>query len=206
MMRRSGFSVIELLLAAAVFSILVFVIASLRSNVDRLSSIVTQKLQSRQDIDRALEQMVSEIRSASPSSQGAFPVAQASTGTLTIYSDADGDGLFERIRYSVSQGTGPTSTLMRAVTIPTGTPLTYNGATETTSTLVSDVLYATSSPIFSYYGTGYTGTQAPLSPTSTQSDLVRAVQVQLYVDVRPREAPKPVYVSQLITIRNLRDD
>jgi prepilin-type N-terminal cleavage/methylation domain-containing protein len=201
MTQRRGFSVIEVLIAAAVFSVLIFVVASLRTNVDTLSNLVSQKLQSRQDIDRAMEQMVTEIRSAAPSSQGAYPIDEATTSTLVFYSDVDSDGLFERIRYTVG-----TTTLDRGVTKPSGTPLAYATSSETVSTLVSSLTRTTSSNVFTYYGEDYTGTEDPLPATSTLPSAVRLVRVTLYVDVRPREAPRPAYVSQLINIRNLRDD
>jgi type II secretory pathway pseudopilin PulG len=201
MSQRSGFSVIEVLISAAVFTVLIFVVATLRTNVDTLSNLVSQKLQSRQDIDRAMEQMVTEIRSAAPSNQGAYPVEAATTSTLIFYSDVDSDGLFERIRYTVG-----TTTLDRGITKPSGTPLAYSSSSETVSTLVSNLTRTTSSNVFTYYGDDYTGTEDPLPPTSTLASAVRLVRVTLYVDVRPREAPRPAYVSQLISIRNLRDD
>ena len=204
--RRSGFTVIEVLLATAVFAILVFVIASLRGNVSTLSNLVTQKLQSRQDIDRVMDQIVTEIRSAAPSSQGAYPVVAASTSSLTFYSDVDSDGLFERVRYYLATSSAPTSTLMRGVTKPAGSPLTYATSTETASVLISSLLASSTSPVFQYYGAGFTGSQAALPATSTAANAVRAVRVTFYVDVRPREAPKPAFVSQLVTIRNLRDE
>lgn len=201
MSQRSGFSVIEVLISAAVFTVLIFVVATLRTNVDTLSNLVSQKLQSRQDIDRAMEQMVTEIRSAAPSNQGAYPVEAATTSTLIFYSDVDSDGLFERIRYTVG-----TTTLDRGVTKPSGTPLAYSSSSEMVSTLVSNLTRTTSSNVFTYYGDDYTGVEDPLAPTSTLASAVRLVRVTLYVDVRPREAPRPAYVSQLISIRNLRDD
>lgn len=199
--RQSGFSLIEIIIAAAILSVLVFVIASLRNNVNTLGNLVTQKLQSRQDIDRVMDQMVTEIRSAAPSSQGAYPIDSASTSSLVFYSDVDSDGLFERIRYTVGS-----TTLDRGVIKPSGNPLTYATSSERVATLISNLTRTTSSPVFSYYGDDYTGTQPPLAPTSTLASAVRLVRVTLYVDVRPREAPKPAFVSQLINIRNLRDD
>lgn len=201
MNRRAGFSVIEIVVAAALFSLMIFVVASLRSNVATLSNLVSQKLQSRQDIDRSLEQIVTEIRSAAPSSQGAYPVEAATTSSIIFYTDADSDGLFERVRYYVS-GTS----LLRGSVKPAGSPLSYATSSETTATAVSNLANTTSSNIFQYYGAGYTGSEAPLSTTSTQPTDVRLVRVTLYVDVRPTEAPKPAFVSQLISIRNLRND
>jgi hypothetical protein len=148
-----------------------------------------------------MDQMVTEIRSASPSSQGAYPIESATTSSLVFYSDVDSDGLFERIRYTVG-----TSTLTRGVIKPTGAPLAYVTSTETVATLMTSLTKTTSSPVFQYYGVGYTGSQAPLAATSTLATDVRVIRVTFYVDIKPREAPRPAYVSQIVTIRNLRDD
>lgn len=198
---RRGFTVIEILIAAAVFAILIFVVASLRANVTTLSNLVSQKLQSRQDLDRVIEQVVTELRSASPSSQGAYPIESASSSSLVFYSDVDSDGLYERVRYAVSS-----STLLRGVTKPAGNPLAYATSSEQLSAVITSLTKTTSSPVFQYYGAGYTGSEPPLSATATLPSAIRLVRVTFYVDVRPREAPKPAYVSQLVTIRNLRDD
>lgn len=201
MRQRQGFTVIEVVLVTAVLGVLIFAVASLRGNLATVNTLVSQKLQNRQDIDRAIDQMVTEIRSAAPSSQGAYPIVTASTGTLIFYSDVDSDGLFERIRYSVVS-----STLVRGVTKPAGSPLAYDTANEKTATLVAALTRTTSTPVFEYFGSDYTGTQQPLASTSTLASQVRVVRVQLFVDVRPREAPKPAYASALVSIRNLRDD
>ncbi len=201
MNKRAGFTVIELLVAAAIFAVLVFVVASLRGNVNTLGNLVRQKLQSRQDLDIMLDQMVTEIRSAAPSSQGAFPVESASTSTLVFYSDIDADGLVERIRYAVG-----TSTLVRGVIKPSGSPLGYATSSEQVATVMTDLVRTTSTPVFAYYGAGQAGVGDPLPATSSQPSAVRAVRVTFYVDVRPREAPKPAFASQLVVIRNLRDE
>lgn len=198
---RKGFTLVEVVVAAAIFSVLVIVIGTLRNNVSTLSNLVGQKLQSRQDIDRVMDQMVTEIRSASPSNQGSYPIESASSSTLVFYSDVDSDGLFEKVRYTVAS-----SSMTRGITKPEGNPLTYATSSERTAMVISNLTRTTSSPVFLYYGEDYTGTQAPLSGTTTLPSDIRMVRVTLYVDVRPREAPKPAYVSQLINIRNLRDD
>lgn len=195
---RRGFSSIEVIVAATLFSLMVFVVASVRGNVATLSNLVNQRLQSRQDIDRAVEQLVTDVRSASRSSQGAYPIEQATTSSLVVFSDVDGDGVFERVRYAV-QG----SDLVRGVTEPSGDPLAYSTSSERVATAIGNLASSTSA-IFQYYGAGYTGTQAPLSATGTLPSDVRVVRVTLLVDVKPREAPRSAYVSQLITVRNLR--
>ena len=196
--KRSGFSTLEILLVSAMFLGLVFILASFRDNVDDLNNLVGQKLQSRQDLDRFTDQMITEIRSAAPSSQGAYPILAASTSSFTFYSDVDSDNVFERIRYLVSS-----TTLQRGILEPSGNPLIYDLDDEVITTGIENVVNGTSTPIFTYYGDGYTGTQDPLSATSTEIAAIRSVLITIYADINPENAPKPAFIRQFITIRNL---
>ena len=133
-----------------------------------------------------------------PSSLGDYPLSLASSTAITFYSDIDEDGIFERVRYYFT-----TSSLMKAVIQPTGNPLVYATSSETVRTIVQNVLVASSS--FSYFGTNYTGVEAPMAqPVDPQS--VRIVRVDLYADISPSTAPQPTYFSNTMTIRNLRSN
>lgn len=196
---REGFSLVEVLISIALFSLIVFLISGVRGNVGTLSEVVSQKLQSRQDIDVALKVFVSEIRSAGPSSLGGYPLEAASTSSVQFYSDIDSDGLFERVRYTLG-----TTTLQKAVLKPTGNPLSYVASNEATTTVITNVITGASTTL-AYYGTTYTGTQAALtSPIDITQ--VRLVRLSALVDIDPSVSPKPVYIDYITSIRNLRSN
>lgn len=195
---RGGFSLIEVVMVIAGFSILFFTATALRSNVDTLKNISTQKLLSRQDIEQTIQIAVAEIRSAAPSSLGGYPIEAASSSSLTFYSDIDSDGLFEKVTYALS-----TSTIQKTVIKPSGNPLAYATSSQIVSTLVQYVTLATSTPLFQYFDSSYTGTQAPLA-SPIDATAVRLVKMSFYVDLDPQNAPRPTLFTNTIAIRNVK--
>lgn len=202
MKRRDGFSILEVLIVMAIFGSVLLAATSLRGNLDTLQNLVGQKLQSRGDIAQTLQIFVTELRSAGPSSLGAYPVAAAATSSITFYSDIDKDGIFERVRYFLA-----TSTINKGVIEPTGNPLTYATTTEVVVPVVDNVIPQADEPLFTYYGPDYTGggSEAALTPPISITD-VRIVQTAIYADVNPEVAPTPVFFSDTVNIRNLRSN
>jgi prepilin-type N-terminal cleavage/methylation domain-containing protein len=195
--KRSGFSLMESIIVIALVGGLVLVVASLRANLSTLDQIVSQRLQSRGDVDQAIQIMSTEIRSAGPSSLGAYPIEKADRGEFIFYSDIDKDGLFERVRYFIS-----TSTIKKGITKPSGNPLTYTTSTETQNTAVASVV-GVSSTIFSYYNSDYTGTSTALSYPANPT-AVKVIEYYFYADVNASTSPTPEFFSGAITSRNLR--
>lgn len=198
--RREGFSLIEVVIVAAIAVGVLFVIVSLRGNVSNLENVITQKLASRQDIEQTLQILVTEIRSASPASNGSYAIESASTSSISFYSDVDGDKVYEKVRYSIS-----TSTISRGVTEPTGNPFQYVTSSEAVTTVVRNLVNTTSTPFLTYYDSNYTGSEAAMtSPIDVTK--IRVVKVSLYADIVPGKSPKPVFFSSSITVRNLRSN
>ncbi|MEK7110663.1 MAG: hypothetical protein AAB867_02325 [Patescibacteria group bacterium] len=203
--RRAGFSLFEVLLVMALFSSTLFVVIRFRSNLDLLQNIVNQKLQSRQDIDQAFQRLVTDIRSAGPSSLGGYAIEAAATGSLTFYSDIDKDGIFERVRYFLASSTSATTTLQRGIVEPAGNPLVYATSTEIVATAAANVVNTSTVQLFAYYDANYTGSEAPLSvPITTTA--VRLVKISLLAAVNPNTAPVSPLFSDLVRIRNLRSN
>lgn len=197
---RSGFSFIEILIVVAIASSLVFVVSSFTNNFNALENIVTQKLQSRSDIEQTLQILTSEIRSAGPSSAGAYAITSATSTALSFYSDIDKNGTLEKVRYVLG-----TSTIDKGITKPTGTPATYPTSSEVISSVVDHVVISTTTPLFTYYGTNYTGIEAPLAST-TDVTQIRVIRVRFYADINPGASPRPAYFSATINVRNLRSN
>ena len=197
-----GFSIVEVVIVIAVAAGIFFVVSNLRGNVSNLENIINQKLQSRQDVDQTMQIMITEIRSAGPSSLGAYPIVSASTSSFVFYSDYDQDGVFERIRYSLG-----TSTVEKGIVEPVGNPLVYSSSSEVVITVVDNVIVAatTSMDLFRFYDSSYTGSENPISSPIDVSQ-VRVAEIIIYSDIAPGQAPKPVFFNNKVMIRNLRDD
>ena len=193
-----GFTLIEVVIVIAIFATIFTVIASFGQNTSLLSNLINKSLQAEQDLKQTFQILVTEIRSAGPSSLGAYPIESAATGSIAFFSDIDEDGIFERVRYFVG-----TSTLQKGVIKPTGNPLVYATSSEVLKTMVNYLLIATST--FEYYDSNYTGSEAPLS-TPIDVTKIRIVKVTVTADVNPGTAPKPVTFTNTIDVRNLRSN
>ncbi len=197
---RGGFSMLEMLIVVAISSAMIFVISSLRNNVNVLENIVNQRLKSRKDVEEALQIMLTDIRSANRSSIGGYPIESASSSSLIFYSNIDRDGPFDRVRYSMS-----TSTILRGVVKPSGSPLSYPTSAESVSTGIVYVIFSTSTPLFSYYNASSTGNETPMS-SPIDSAQIRSVKITFSADIDPGKAPRALFFSNTVTIRNLRSN
>ncbi len=175
-------------------------VGTFQKDVFYLDTVFQDSLNAQKDTRNALASMSAEIRSASPSSVGAYPLAETATSSFTFYSDIDGDGLKERVRYFLNG-----KTLKKGVLEPSGNPLSYNPVNEIISDFVKNITNGTSSPIFAYYDDSYDGSTAPLpSPVNILS--VSLVKITAVVDSNPGRAPIPLTLTTQMSIRNLKDN
>lgn len=195
----TGFTVIEVTVVIFIFSLVGLAYLAFQSDVFNLSRVLRDVSNAQQDARQALKIWAQEIRSASPSSLGAYPLAEAESDTLTFYSDTDKDGLKEKIRYFLDG-----DKLKKGTIVPSGDPLTYNPANEQVKVLVSDVANE-GTALFEYYDTDYDGTSAPL-PEPVNILSVRLIKTNLLIDRDPSRPPPALTVSTQVTIRNLKDN
>jgi prepilin-type N-terminal cleavage/methylation domain-containing protein len=193
-----GFSLLEVVISVSIIGIIIVSVASLPRDVFFFNSVITSNLSVEQEGRKVLRPMVNELRGASPSSTGTYPIETASSTAITFYADINNNGNKERIRYFV-QG----NTLKRGVVYPSGTPLSYSTTTESVSNLITDL--AATSSIFYYYDSQYTGTSSPLTtpPPITQ---IRLVKISIPIDKNGPRPPSTVIVTSQVSIRNLKDN
>jgi hypothetical protein len=105
------------------------------------------------DASRRLSfQIMQELRNSVPSNTGGYALETAQAQQIVFYSNIDGGIDIERIRYFVQSGK-----LMKGVTKPTGSPLTYNLANENTYTVQNNIANG-GNALFYYYNGSYAGT------------------------------------------------
>lgn len=203
MNRSRGFSLIEILIVVAIATSIVFVVGNLGSNTDVLNTLVGRELQSRSDIDQTLQAMTTQIRSATQSAGGAYPIVSAGTSTLTFYSNGDNGGIVERVRYFFTS-----STIYEGTTQPTGTPAAYPTSGEVITSMVGGVGVPASSSLFSYYDDSYAGPTSSAMTSTADVTPIRLVGISFFVlmpAASSSPATTPQYFSRLVDIRNLRD-
>ena len=197
---KRGFTLVETMLAVAIFSVVVVAVGAFQRDVFFFNDILQTGLNNITEARKVLRPFVGEVRGAQPSNLGASAIQTAEEKTFVFYSDTDADGVKERIRYFVDG-----DTFKKGVIIPTGNPFVYNQASEKIINVVNDVINEDTK--FSYYDSNYNGTEQtpPLTFPVSPSD-VRLIKVDLTIDTNPNRAPGRMTITTQATVRNLKDN
>jgi prepilin-type N-terminal cleavage/methylation domain-containing protein len=198
--KRQGFSLIEVLIVVAIAAMVISVSINLGGNTTDLNGLVSRQLQSTSDINQTMQIMTTEIRSAGPSANGSYPIDSAGTSSFAFYTSIQKNGVMDYVKYFLSN-----SSIDKEVIAPTGTPATYPTSSEVITDLIDDVVIPTSTSLFTYYNSSYTGTQAAMTSTVDVSP-IRLIGVSFYDNVDPNQGPGLQYFSILVDIRNLRSN
>jgi len=196
----SGYTLMEILVVLFIFSILLLGSETLYTNTVNNNTTMTNSLNAQADVRKAFVTMIAAIRTSSQSSSGAYAIDTASSTYFAFYSDLNGDGLKEKVRYYLSG-----KILKQGVIKPTGNPSVYNPANETITTLVNDVVNTAGQPIFYYYDDFYNGTSSAMSMPITIAN-VRLIKIDLLIDHDPIRPPAAQEFTTQVSIRNLKDN
>lgn len=193
----SGLTLVETLAALGIFSlalgvVFVFISQGLKAQNMNISQIIAQNT-----ARKAFKKMAKEIRGATYSNRGDYPIEKAEKQTLIFYTNVDDDDDAERIKYFLDG-----NELKREIIEPTGYPPKYEEPGEI-STLASYVVNGTD-PIFTYYDSSYEGTNPPMDPVDIGK--IRLIHLSLQIDVNPNRTPPPLHLETEIQIRNLKDN
>ncbi len=198
---RTGFTLIEVLIAMSILSGIVFIVSMFGLDIFSFQIFLGDVFTMQQEINLTLTSMGIEIRATGPSANGSYPIESASSNSLTFYSDIDGDNVFERVRYFVSG-----ANLKRGVIEPSGNPAVYNLANEVSTDVVKNIILppAASQSLFLYYDQNYIGTQAPL-PLPIDVNKIRLIRATVTADKTPQDLIGRIDYSSTMLIRNLRN-
>lgn len=195
---QAGFTLIELVIAIFIFSLIAYGIIFLTSNIFTAATGQTSLLADTDQARKLVFQVVTELRNATYGSDGGYPLNSAQDQQLVFYSNANSDIYPERIRYYVQN-----SKLYKGVTSWNGSA--YNLASEQVVLVQNDLANGTS-PVFYYYNDSYTGssTQAALSqPVNIPQ--VKYIKINLQLTNVAGGTKKGVYtVSSGASFRNLK--
>lgn len=195
-----GMTLVETLITLGIFITIMIAVGTFGVNMFSYQRVISGSLQTTQDAQIILKTITKEIRSMTSGATGQYPIANAATNTLSFFFDQNNDGVQDRITYSLV-GT----TLYRAVIVPSGSPITYNIANQSTTTLVYNIRNSPSTPIFEYFDDSYTGTSSPLSLPVTVTN-IHLIKINLTLDVDPSRSPTPVTYSAQVNLRNLKSN
>lgn len=195
--KQLGFSLVEILVALGIFSLIILALANFQVDVWSQNNLINSSLNADSEMRSALKKMVAELRGTAQSDTGTYQISTATKNTLTFFSDVDGDGRREQVRYFLT-GTS----LQRGLIKPTGNPLAYVAGTETLTTVVHSVANP-NQELFAYHDQNYTGTETALvEPINIP--LIRLIKITLTVDENPTKPPAPLTLGSQVSIRSLK--
>jgi len=196
---QSGFTLVETIMTIFIFSVIMLgtslmlrdILANTRQQYGVIDSVDGAR--------RVANNFVKEIRNGTYGANGAYPINQATGTQLIFFSSASNtSGVISKIRYYISN-----NTLYKGVTNPAGSPLSYNGQTETITTLLTKMSLGSNS-LFYYYDGNYDGQGSPLtSPVNINQ--IKFVKINLTVLKQLTATSNTTFtVSAGASIRNLK--
>jgi prepilin-type N-terminal cleavage/methylation domain-containing protein len=197
---ESGMSLVEVLVAIAIFVLIIGAVAAFQSNVLNFNRSTQASLTNAYEAQALLKNAARELRSMAQSANGSYPISTAATNTITFFADVDADGVREQVRYFLAS-----TTLYRGIVEPTGSPASYNQATESRRILATGVRNSGAAPMLEYFDSMYAGTTTamtfPLMITN-----IRMIRVNVTIDTDPNKSPIPRSFSTQAALRNLKDN
>lgn len=202
MKHTHGFTVVEFLAGFGIAALVTVAASTLLIYASRYNGVIWNQLSAQSEGRKVIQTMVDDIRKAESSSIGGYPIQSASSTEFIFFSNIDDDLYRERIRYTLKHD----YTIQKGVIKPSGTPLQYLSANETTTTLAHFVKNDLSNiPLFSYYTSAYMGTSTPM-PKPVTTTLIRVVKVQIELEKDPNKTPVAFRVEGVAHIRNLKEN
>jgi len=196
--RQSGMTLLEMIMALAVFTILSLAIISATSALYRQNAYAIEQTEEVNNARRGMTQWNRDVKEMTTAEDGTYPLAIIEPHRLGYYSDTDRDAEVEYVEYELV-GT----TLVKRTYNASGNPATYDlstpSETEILSLFVQNIGQGTST--FLYYDNA--GTQLTATSPIVQ---VRYVSARLIVNIDPQRNPGEFVLQSSLAPRNLKDN
>lgn len=197
---NKGFTLLELLVAMGIFSLVILTATWIFISGLRYNTIIWDQLQGQTDGRRAVKEVVDIVRKAEESSIGGYPIVSAEDNELILYANVDTDSYREKVRFWLDD-----TILKRGITKPSGDPLNYSGTEVVVEIAHYIVNIAEAVPLFEYYDENYIGSEeALITPADVGS--IRIVKIQLEIEKDANKTPIPLHVESMVSVRNLKNN
>ena len=140
---EAGFTLIEVLVSAAILVILGFGFLGLQYILSKNQTAAWNNYFAIEETNRAISNFTKEVRNAASSDNGGYPLESLGDQEIIFYSDYDYDGSVERIRYTLS-GTQ----FIKGIIEPSGNPVVYDTSSEKQAP-ISEIIRNGVDPVFS---------------------------------------------------------
>ncbi len=205
-LEKKAFTLIEVLVAIAIFSILSAGAVWFFIGSSRDVNIIWEQLTTQNQGKKTLEKVTKYIRKAETSSAGAYPLVTTTPYNLIFYANVDSDSMIEKVEFKLDND----KVLRQIITNPSSTASSnmYGSgiATSQPTILAENVINKTTNPatpVFLYYNENYTGTQSELSGDFNLVK-VHMVKVQLELEKDFNKSPAPLHLESAVLIRSTK--
>lgn len=190
----------EMVIFLAILAVIMIAVYSFEANVFIYTNQSGVQITNTWQAEALLKPMTKELRGMVPSATGSYPIASVATSSIAFFVDVNNDGSIEEVRYFLSNGN-----LYRGVTVPSGSPLSYNLNNETKKVLANGVVSSSTLPLFRYFDGTYEGTSTPLVyPINISS--IRYMDINVIIDSDPNRSPVPRTFTSGVSLRNLKNN
>jgi prepilin-type N-terminal cleavage/methylation domain-containing protein len=185
-----GFTLIEILVSTGILVILGMGLLGLQYVISKNQVTAWTSFSSIESANNSVTQISKELRNATESDNGAYPLDTLLDSEIIFYSDVDYDNVVERVRYTLSG-----NNFIRGITDPSGDPTNYDTATEKTTT-ISDIVRNGSDPVFYYFNGDYP-TDTVNNPLTQGSRIAETRYVKIYLRTNTKTgAPDEDYILE----------
>jgi len=189
---KRAFTLIETLVAIAIFALIVGVIAAFILAGYKIHGYTFQQSIAIDEARRGVEAMVKEIRESQPGEDGSYIIEKAEDYQFVFYSDIDKDEIVEKVRYFIDG-----ADFKKGVTDPGDFPVQYLPEDEKITILSQYV--RNQPPIFHYFD----GDGAELPSPARLKD-TKLMKLRLIINVNPDRPPQDFELESDVQLRNLK--
>jgi prepilin-type N-terminal cleavage/methylation domain-containing protein len=200
--KYSGMSLVEMLIAIAIFAIGILGFSELFLHSWRQNSYTMEMGQASMAVSQGVNEMVQYLREVRQGDDGSYPVISADDNDLVVFDDYDRDSITERLHFYRSG-----SDIIMGVRKPTtGLPKSYAAGDAETKIIASHIVNDAGTPIFAYYDSNYPEDSIN-NPIDTPAMVpnVRLIRIDLHMNIDPNRAPDNIQIQSFVEIRNLND-
>jgi type II secretory pathway pseudopilin PulG len=191
----SGMTLVEMLTAMAMATFVIIAVGGFTMSFYRTHAYEIEQALAINSARKGIERMVRDIREATYSDEGGFPVQSIGPYEMIFYSDIDRDDEIERVRFSLEDGI-----LTRGQAESVGDPPTYPVSDDTESIISDHIRNAVQgNDVFTYYDVFGN----VITDYSAVTD-VAFVTVELTVNINPNRLPYDFNLQSSASLRNMR--
>jgi len=195
---QSGMTLLELLIAIGIYTVLMFAITSSITTFYQYNAYALEQSNEVNNARRGVTQWNRDVKEMITGEDGNWPLSVMNEHRMGYYSDTDQDDSVEYVEYILS------STTLRKFTYnPIGFPATYNKSSPDTVEILSEYVQNINQATSTFFYFDNAGNQlASTSPIIS----ARYIQMQLIVNIDPVRNPGEFMLRSSLAPRNLKDN